>query len=31
MRLPVWVARLLAGEVAVSMLSGTRGSSNARA
>jgi nucleoside-diphosphate-sugar epimerase len=31
LRLPVWVARLLAGEVAVSMLTRTRGSSNARA
>jgi nucleoside-diphosphate-sugar epimerase len=31
MRLPVWVARLLAGDVAVSMLTRTRGSSNARA
>jgi nucleoside-diphosphate-sugar epimerase len=31
MRLPVWVARLAAGEVAVSMLTKTRGSSNARA
>ncbi|HEX5089484.1 MAG TPA: NAD(P)-dependent oxidoreductase [Nocardioides sp.] len=31
MRLPVWVARLAAGEVAVSMLTRTRGSSNARA
>ena len=30
-RLPVWVARLAAGEVAVSMLTRTRGSSNARA
>ncbi len=29
--LPVWVARLAAGEVAVSMLTRTRGSSNARA
>jgi nucleoside-diphosphate-sugar epimerase len=31
LRLPVWVARLAAGEVAVSMLTRTRGSSNARA
>jgi nucleoside-diphosphate-sugar epimerase len=31
LRLPVWVARLVAGEVAVSMLTRTRGSSNARA
>ena len=31
MRLPVWVARLAGGEVAVSMLTRTRGSSNARA
>jgi len=31
LRLPVWTARLLAGEVAVSMLTRTRGSSNARA
>jgi nucleoside-diphosphate-sugar epimerase len=31
MRLPVWVARLAAGDVAVSMLTRTRGSSNARA
>jgi nucleoside-diphosphate-sugar epimerase len=31
MRLPVWLARLAAGEVAVSMLTQTRGSSNARA
>jgi nucleoside-diphosphate-sugar epimerase len=31
MRLPVWLARLAAGEVAVSMLTSTRGSSNARA
>jgi nucleoside-diphosphate-sugar epimerase len=31
MRLPAWVARLAAGEVAVSMLTRTRGSSNARA
>jgi len=31
MRLPVWVARLAAGEVAVSMLTRTRGSSNERA
>jgi nucleoside-diphosphate-sugar epimerase len=31
MRLPVWVARLAAGEVAVSMLTRTRGSCNARA
>jgi nucleoside-diphosphate-sugar epimerase len=31
LRLPVWVARLAAGEVAVSMLTQTRGSSNARA
>jgi nucleoside-diphosphate-sugar epimerase len=31
MKLPVWVARLAAGEVAVSMLTRTRGSSNARA
>jgi len=31
MRLPVWVARLAAGEVAVSMLTKTRGSSNERA
>ena len=31
LRLPVWVARVLAGEVAVSMLTRTRGSSNARA
>jgi nucleoside-diphosphate-sugar epimerase len=31
MRLPVWAARLAAGEVAVSMLTKTRGSSNARA
>ncbi|HEY3528695.1 MAG TPA: NAD(P)-dependent oxidoreductase [Nocardioides sp.] len=30
-RLPVWVARLAAGETAVSMLTRTRGSSNARA
>jgi nucleoside-diphosphate-sugar epimerase len=30
-RLPVWVARLAAGDVAVSMLTRTRGSSNARA
>jgi len=30
-RLPVWVARLVAGDVAVSMLTRTRGSSNARA
>ena len=30
-RLPVWVARAAAGEVAVSMLTRTRGSSNARA
>src|SRR5262245_17797104 len=30
-RLPVWVARLAAGDVAVSMLTSTRGSSNARA
>ena len=29
LRLPVWVARLAAGEVAVSMLTRTRGSSNA--
>jgi nucleoside-diphosphate-sugar epimerase len=31
LHLPVWVARLAAGEVAVSMLTRTRGSSNARA
>jgi nucleoside-diphosphate-sugar epimerase len=31
MRLPVWLARMAAGEVAVSMLTRTRGSSNARA
>jgi nucleoside-diphosphate-sugar epimerase len=31
MRLPVWVARLAAGDVGVSMLTRTRGSSNARA
>ena len=31
LRLPVWVARIAAGEVAVSMLTRTRGSSNARA
>jgi nucleoside-diphosphate-sugar epimerase len=31
LRLPVWVARLAAGEVAVSMLTRTRGSSNERA
>jgi nucleoside-diphosphate-sugar epimerase len=31
MRLPVWLARMVAGEVAVSMLTRTRGSSNARA
>jgi nucleoside-diphosphate-sugar epimerase len=31
LRLPVWMARLAAGEVAVSMLTRTRGSSNARA
>ena len=31
LRLPVWVARLVAGDVAVSMLTRTRGSSNARA
>jgi len=31
MRVPVWVARLVAGDVAVSMLTRTRGSSNARA
>ncbi len=31
LRLPVWLARLAAGEVAVSMLTQTRGSSNARA
>jgi nucleoside-diphosphate-sugar epimerase len=31
LKLPVWVARLAAGEVAVSMLTRTRGSSNARA
>jgi nucleoside-diphosphate-sugar epimerase len=31
MRLPVWAARLAAGDVAVSMLTRTRGSSNARA
>jgi nucleoside-diphosphate-sugar epimerase len=31
LRLPVWVARLAAGEVAVSMLTRTRGSSNTRA
>jgi nucleoside-diphosphate-sugar epimerase len=31
MRLPVWMARLAAGEVGVSMLTRTRGSSNARA
>jgi nucleoside-diphosphate-sugar epimerase len=31
LRLPVWAARLAAGEVAVSMLTRTRGSSNARA
>jgi nucleoside-diphosphate-sugar epimerase len=30
-RLPVWVARLVAGDVAVSMSTRTRGSSNARA
>jgi nucleoside-diphosphate-sugar epimerase len=30
-RLPLWVARLAGGEVAVSMLTRTRGSSNARA
>jgi nucleoside-diphosphate-sugar epimerase len=30
-RLPVWAARLAAGDVAVSMLTRTRGSSNARA
>jgi hypothetical protein len=31
MRLPVWLARLAAGEVAVSVLTQIRGSSNARA
>jgi nucleoside-diphosphate-sugar epimerase len=31
LRLPVWMARLAAGEVGVSMLTETRGSSNARA
>jgi len=31
LRLPVWLARVMAGEVAVSMLTRTRGSSNARA
>jgi nucleoside-diphosphate-sugar epimerase len=31
LRLPVWVARLAAGDVGVSMLTRTRGSSNARA
>lgn len=31
LRLPVWLGRLAAGEVAVSMLTRTRGSSNARA
>jgi nucleoside-diphosphate-sugar epimerase len=31
LQLPVWLARLMAGEVAVSMLTQTRGSSNARA
>jgi nucleoside-diphosphate-sugar epimerase len=31
MRLPTWLARMAAGEVAVSMLTRTRGSSNARA
>lgn len=31
LHLPVWLARLAAGEVAVSMLTQTRGSSNARA
>jgi nucleoside-diphosphate-sugar epimerase len=31
LRLPVWAARLAAGDVAVSMLTRTRGSSNARA
>jgi nucleoside-diphosphate-sugar epimerase len=31
LHLPVWLARLAAGEVAVSMLTRTRGSSNARA
>jgi nucleoside-diphosphate-sugar epimerase len=31
LQLPVWVARLVAGEVAVSLLTRTRGSSNARA
>jgi nucleoside-diphosphate-sugar epimerase len=31
LRLPAWLARLAAGEVAVSMLTRTRGSSNARA
>jgi nucleoside-diphosphate-sugar epimerase len=31
LRLPTWVARLVAGEVAVSLLTRTRGSSNARA
>jgi nucleoside-diphosphate-sugar epimerase len=31
LRLPTWVARLAAGEVAVSMLTRTRGSSNDRA
>jgi len=31
MKLPVWVARLAAGDVAVSMMTRTRGSSNARA
>ena len=31
MRLPVWLARLAAGEVAVSVLTQIRGSSNAKA
>jgi nucleoside-diphosphate-sugar epimerase len=31
LRMPAWVARLVAGDVAVSMLTRTRGSSNARA
>jgi nucleoside-diphosphate-sugar epimerase len=31
LRLPIWAARLIAGEAAVSMLTRTRGSSNARA
>lgn len=31
LKLPVWLARIAAGEVAVSMLTRTRGSSNARA